>query len=399
MKILFEIIHFFEQIFCAIFCSNEQHKVILQKLRLIASMVKYLGAYFLSFVVLLMITPSSTYATHDSEEIAWQLVVISNGPACGVYHYELGQKFHVITEEYFKLYEFDANSYQPECYSNEKFDWKYVQPDDLDLLILLYDRDLGRELIHPLGIGGLYAHSGGDITHNHTIIFCDCSSFNFSETNWILTHELSHFILNYLGYDLDIIEDEIHELDSEHDDCLEGAYEESCKSINYHLDAKRLNSKINVMTPYEPAVGQKFYDSTTQLKTGTKEFELLKEITGWWIDDWITDEQYTDAMKILTGKNFHDVSPDNYLTSSQTTMLVGEPPKDKSLITENATTKAQRIMETFPFIEAWNPDAFITGDYPQWFKTRAALWSEQEITDDEFANSIEYLEKSVKGIN
>ena len=359
-------------------------------------MVKYLGAYFLSFVVLLMIPPSATYATHQTNEVVWQLVVISSEPACSIPHYELGNEYQVIVEEYFMLYGFDSNFYKPECYSNEKFDWKYNQPDDLDLLILLYDRDLGRELIHPLGIGGLYAHSGGDITHNHTIIFCDCSNFKFSDTEWILTHELSHFILNYLGYDLGVIENDIHEIDSKYDECAEGNYDESCIEIGAYLDGERLNHKIKVMKPYEPAIGQKFYEDATQLKIGTKEFELLKEITSWWAEEQITDEQYSETMKILTGKNLHEVTSDSYLTNSQTTMLVGEPPKDENLFTENATTKSQRILESFPFIEAWNPGPILTGEYPQWFKTRAALWSSGDITDNEFSNSIEVLEKSIK---
>ena len=362
-------------------------------------MVKYLGAYFLSFVVLLMITPSATYATHKTEEIVWQLVVISAEPACSIPHYELGERYHIVTEEYFALYGFDSNHYKPECYSNEKFDWKYKQPEDLDLLILLYDRDLGRELIHPLGIGGLYAHSGGDITHNHTIIFCDCSSFKFSDTNWILTHELSHFILNYLGYDLNVVEEEIHQADLDYDNCVEENYEESCKKVGEYLDGEKFNHRIKVMKPYEPAVNQSFFEDTAHLKIGTKEFQLLKEISGWWADERITDAQYSETLKILTGKNLHQVTPDSFLTNSQTTMLVGEPPKDKNSITENATSKSQRVLETFPFIEAWNPGPIITGEYPQWFKTRSALWANGEISDQEFANSIEMLEKSVKGIN
>ena len=75
-------------------------------------MVKYLGAYFLSFVVLVMITPSSTYATHETNNVVWQLVVISNEPACSISHYELGERYQIVVEEYFELYGFDSNFYK-----------------------------------------------------------------------------------------------------------------------------------------------------------------------------------------------------------------------------------------------------------------------------------------------
>ena len=235
-------------------------------------------------------------ATHKSKNVTWQLVVISSEPTCSIENFRLGDKFQVLIEEYFLLYEFDSNNYRPECYSNEKFDWKYKQPKDLDLLIILYDRDLGRELIHPLGIGGFYAHSGNEITHNHTIILCDCSSFNYSDPNWILTHELSHFILNYLGFEFDTIENEIHKIDLTYDECVEKNYSESCKTVATYLDTERLGHTVKVMSPYEPAIGKDFFPKDNNLKIEEKDFELLKNITHWWIEQRITNDQYTDAL-------------------------------------------------------------------------------------------------------
>ena len=129
------------------------------------------GSVIVGFAVLLSMSMMPAYGTHQTQNVSWQIVVVSHEPACTIYNYQLAQKYQIITEEYFKLYEFDTSHYQPECYSIEKFEWKYQKPDDLDLLILIYDRDLGRENLHPLGMGGFYSHSGGDITNNHTIIF------------------------------------------------------------------------------------------------------------------------------------------------------------------------------------------------------------------------------------
>jgi len=122
-------------------------------------------AITLSAILLLQITSipilNPAYGIHQTQRVSWQIVVVSHEPVCTISHYQLAQKYQIITKEYFKLYEFDTSPYQPECYSIEKFEWKYQKPDDLDLLILINDRDLGREKLHPLGMGGFYSHSEG----------------------------------------------------------------------------------------------------------------------------------------------------------------------------------------------------------------------------------------------
>jgi hypothetical protein len=354
-------------------------------------------AITLSAILLLQITSIITltpaYGTHQTQKVSWQIVVVSNEPVCTIYHYQLAQKYQIITEGYFKLYEFDTSRYQPECYSIEKFDWKYQKPDDLDLLILIYDRDLGREKLHPLGIGGFYSHLGGDITNNHTIIFCECSSFGYSDPSWILSHELSHFILNYLGFDLSRVEDQIHYVDYKYDYCMEKSYDETCKSIGAYIEHDDLGYNVKVMKPYQSAIGISPFDQTLdEFELSSKELELLKEITKWWFDGKITNSEYTNYLEILTGQSFNNVSSGSYLYESATVILA-EPSKEEKVNPESNVAKysLEDILKSFPIIKDWNPSPNFSGEYPDWFKTRALLWSNGKISDEEYAKSIDSL--------
>ena len=85
------------------------------------------------------------------------------------------------------------------------------------MLIIVLDSNLGQEELHKRKMGGLYTHAGTDKFQNHEIIICDCPNFYYSDPVWILTHELSHFILYYLEYDYSIIESLVHSYDEKYE--------------------------------------------------------------------------------------------------------------------------------------------------------------------------------------
>ena len=362
-------------------------------------MVQVVAFSIIGILILSLFVPLSTYATHESEGFVWQLVVVSSEPVCTLFHYQLVDKYQIVTEEYFKLYEFEETSYQPECYSIEKIQSKYDKPSNLDLLIFVYDRELGREMLHPLDMGGLYSHTGVDITHNHTIIFCECSTFYYSDPTWILSHELSHFILNYLGFDLSVVEDEIHLLDSKYDYCFEEEYDETCQEVKLRLDGKRLGHAVNVMTPYQPAIGQVLIKNTTGVDLDSKEIQLLQKITDWWTSGVLSNEQYSSILSLVTDVSVENLSNGIYLSESGT-IIVGEPSKNKKLdrIYNQTESLQNSIIENFPFLEDGNPNPIFSGEYPQWYKTKAILWSSKIISDEEFFASLEALQNSALAI-
>jgi len=167
--------------------------------------------FMFSAIFLLMTSPftiDEAFGRHLSVELKWQLVFISSNPACDSYQYQMMSKYTELTELYFENYELENSKYDSLCFPEKK----YLQesPLDLDLIILVYDEDLGREELHSQKMGGFYNHVGKDITQNHVIVFCDCSNFYYSDPVWILSHELSHFALTFLEIDLSVVEDLVH---------------------------------------------------------------------------------------------------------------------------------------------------------------------------------------------
>jgi len=133
-----------------------------------------------TLVGLLALSPSlanQASATHLSDDFTWELVVLSSAPACSNYHYQILNKYDIITEKYFELYQFANSKYDPKCFPIEKFLAFYSSPDDLDMLIIVLDKNLGQEELHKRKMGGLYTYAGTDKFSNHAIILCDCPTF------------------------------------------------------------------------------------------------------------------------------------------------------------------------------------------------------------------------------
>jgi hypothetical protein len=175
--------------------------------------------FAISIVFLMPFISNEAFANHMSEKMKWQVVFISSHPACSNYHYQMMNRFHAMSGAYLNEYGIENESYPPICLPIEKYPQNYEQHYDLDLFVLIYDRNLGEEILQGNDVGGFYNHFGVDRTTNHVIVFCDCPNFNFSDPIWILTHELSHFALVYLGYDPSIIENLVHANDKSYDEC------------------------------------------------------------------------------------------------------------------------------------------------------------------------------------
>ena len=341
----------------------------------------------------LVLVPNNAFAIHSSSGVTWQLVVISSYPACSGNHYYIAQKYNDISEKYFELYQLKNSNYDVECLTESEYLEEYEAPDNLDLLILVYDRNKGRADLHSNNMGGLYTHEGNEWTHNHTIIICDCSNFTYSDPVWILSHELSHFILNYLGYDLNVVEDEIHKLDTKYDFCVEEEYDETCLPVKTRLDG--YHSSWTVMTPYEPAIGKTpSFNGTSQGIEYSSPETMLKEITNWWIDGKIEDENYLKSLEIFSGKINEDGN--RVLLNENSKIILTEPPKEeKNILSEivKPYKRPQNIFAMTPFSE--DGETFSTSkhteQFPSWFITRAKWWVSEEIQDEEFLDGVNNL--------
>ena len=354
--------------------------------------------------ILGLFIPPNSFAIHNSDSITWQLVMISSYPACSGYHYQMMEQYNDITEKYLELYQAPNTSYKPTCMIEEKYALEYSAPDDLDLLILVYDRNKGRAELHPYEIGGIYSHIGKEWTHNHTIIFCDCSNFNYSDPAWILSHELSHFILYYLGYDLSVVEEQTHQLDARYDYCAEVEHDISCYEVKTRL--KGFSHDYSVMKPYEPAVGQSLFVSEKPeliLDVSFKK-DMIAEITSWWLEGKITDEDYLRSLEILSGvTGYNNRIAGGFASADRANVFLTEPPKDpnqdaieQQVVSEWSEQKTFDIQEMITYTEdqkriltTEEPDKGL----PQWFKSRALWWVNGKIDSAEFISGMEYLFK------
>ena len=348
--------------------------------------------------VLGLFAPTNVFAIHDSEDITWQLIMVSSYPACSNYHYQMMNKYTDITERYLDLYQAPNTNYKPTCVIEEKLAG-YLAPDDLDLLIVVYDRNKGRAELHPLEVGGIYSHIGKEWTHNHTIILCDCSNFKYSDPVWILSHELSHFILYYMGYDLAIVEKVIHELDEKFDFCTEIKHDESCYAVKTRMKGELHD--YTVMKPYEDTEKMWLLKWGKQAKSILEEpfkKDMIAEVTSWWLEGKIVDKDYLKTLEILTGQSEHNKRlAGGFASADRAYVILTEPPKDqikqdvdsewsmqKTLDIENMITytyEQQRILTTD------EPDK----DLPQWFKSRAIWWINEKISSEEYIAGMEYL--------
>ena len=365
-----------------------------------------------AFLVALVITlwvPANSYAMLKSEKVRWQLIFLSPYGGCTNYQYQMTNAYDEITAKYFGLYEFENLKYPPQCMPDKKYT-NYQPPDDLNLLILVYDNEIGKRDLHSNDVGGLYNHIGTDITKNHTIIICDCSNFGFSDPTWILSHELSHYITNYLGFDLSVVENKIHSLDSMYVQCIDGKWNNTCSNVITDIHGDYYFGKAAVMTPYQPAIGKKLFafenetmNNNTSNDTADSQvvINMQKEMTKWWLAGKINDTEYTKMLGYVVGKSEAVMKNDKLLTNviledgpngKEQKPIFYDPGSDQKL-------KESVLLKRVPFKQENTTDlSHKTQQIPQWFKSRAYWWSQDQFTSDQdFLNGVKYLLSATTG--
>jgi hypothetical protein len=350
--------------------------------------------FAISIVFLMPFISNEAFANHMSEKMKWQVVFISSHPACSNYHYQMMNRFHAMSGAYLNEYGIENESYPPICLPIEKYPQNYEQHYDLDLFVLIYDRNLGEEILQGNDVGGFYNHFGVDRTTNHVIVFCDCPNFNFSDPIWILTHELSHFALVYLGYDPSIIENLVHANDKSYDECRED-WVEGCESVIQKLPTEKFGYEFSVMPIYKPAVGEETYNF--EFKPVSDEIlEVSKLITLWWgLGQPIDDKGYSKVIRLLG-------SDDNLYTNFNVIEFNDDPIRDELTWEEHlygeSTFNSTQLNSHVPF-DLKSQDELDEefenklSELPEWFKKTAIWWANEEISDDEFAQSIHFLKE------
>jgi len=341
-------------------------------------------------LVTVLFTPTDVYAVHLSQDMKWQLVYISHNSACSNYDIQKTRTFSEITSGYMELYQFDNVQYESICVNQYEYS-DYIAPFDLDLIILVYDKDIGRKELNSLNIGGLYYHTGADTLQKHAIIVCDCPTFNFSSPTWILTHELSHFVLTYSNYDMTTIEDMVHTNDAAYDKCI--ASGSSCGSIVMKIRSETSAYSYSVMPVYEPAIGIPILDASEE-ELPVQVMELSKVITKWWTQEKISDGDYFNALGFMATGNslFNRMNPE--IITADTAFDYDNSVMEQ-LLSSDSEEFTSDLLSRIPKSLLSNDELLFDDDQtlgmPAWFKTTAKWWVDGEISDEEFKKNVNFL--------
>lgn len=352
----------------------------------------------LPLLLLIIINPATAFAMHKPEVVKWQLIYLTGNPACSNYDYQMTNTYDEITEKYMAWYKLENSKLDPKCVAERTFSKDSV-PSDLDLLIFVYERSLGRSDLNSNQVGGVFFHAGGDKSTNHVILFCDCPNFDFSDPVWILSHELSHFILYYKGYGPDIVEDMIHNIDSKYDFCVETHQPDLCKDIKGYLRIDSQAYNRVVMIPY--------LSEDDDLVNNLPSVNFMqKYVTNFWMDGKISDEDYLTVMgydiEHLKGTSMQ--ASDAYFDTQKKFFTDG--PKDKkmqvmlhegevSLKQEQVDKVLANVPSKFLEVKEVEDDGKVIS-LPEWYKNTASMWLDRKITDNEYFTGMDYLFKMVK---
>jgi len=366
------------------FISNTAHIINMERL----SFVVILAATFMlatsSFVT------NEAFASHLSEDMSWQLVYITHNSVCSNYDIQKNRMYSEISSSYLNEYQLANFQYDPLCINQYEYS-DYMAPDDLDMIILVYDKDIGRAELNSLKIGGYYHHTGPDVKQNHAIVICDCPTFEYSSPVWILSHELSHFVLTFNGYDIEAIEELVHVSDAAYDQCIRT--HTSCGDIVLKLRSDTVAYSYSVMPLYEPAIGSNSQE-TVEEELPIQVLELSKVITKWWTQEKITDADLFNALGFMSAGNslYNYMNPDIITADSSYDV---DDEYVKNLLAADLEKENPEILSRIPANLLSNEDLIFDGGsskgMPAWFKTSIQWWVDGEISDDEFKKSVDFL--------
>jgi len=364
--------------------SHSAHIINMKRLSLVVVFAATFMLATSSFVT------NEAFANHMSEDMSWQLVYITHNSVCSSYDIEKTRMYSEISSRYLNEYQLTNFQYDLLCINQWEYP-DYQAPSDLDMIILVYDRDIGRTELNSLKIGGYYHHSGPDIKQNHAIVICDCPTFDYSSPVWILSHELSHFVLTFNGYDIELVEDLVHENDAAYDQCI--FTKTSCSESVMKIRSDTSAYSYSVMPLYEPAIGL-ISQETVEEELPIQVLELSKVITKWWTQEKISDADLFNALGFMAvGNSLYNYMNPEIITADSSFDVDDE--YVKNLLKADLEKENPDILSRIPKNLLSNDElTFVEGNskgMPAWFKTTIEWWVDGEISDDEFKRSVDFL--------
>lgn len=372
----------------------------MSKLGDLNSQIMEKSAFSLSLLVVITMiftSPLDSFAEEDTS-LSWQLLFIKQGN-CGPED-NLDELYSSLTSKYFELYQLENKMYDAFCISESEYNL-IEKPDDVNLTILVYDEVLGKELLQPNNLDGIYAHSGNNRSTNHLVILCHCSDYDtgYESTlpSWILSHEISHFVLSYKGFSQAAIEDNIHEIEEGYDNCVGTNFgNEFCDEFTVKIRPDSISRDFVMMVPFEPAVGNKLIKHIPDDYDYSEVIDLQRELARMWVTNMIDDEAYSNALKHIVDSSTEEDESHDPLIEIPNGFVIAEKSKPKEVGWDEylePTDSEQSLQSLLGYIQLPNDnlEEINIEQMPTWFKTRALLWSEKRISDKVFFDGVEHL--------
>ena len=359
--------------------------------------------FLLGFALILLVPLSVTESYAETEQdLIWKLVYLKSD-TCNPTDIESAKMYADLTSTYLELYQLANIGSEPNCMTMSEYET--ISNEEANLVILVYSEEIGKKLLQTNELDGLYAHVGNDRLQNHTLIVCDCSdgkvSFESALTPWILSHELSHFVLSYKGFNKSTIQDAIHSIEQEYDACVaEFTINDACEDIKLTIRAENGVRNFVVMKPYELAIGNSMIKYVPD-EINSSVLDLHREMTSLWLLGSIDDNAYISTIKHLVDPDVdNNVDSTNPVPQIENGFIIYETVKQKEtnwyehLNPTNTESTLLTLLGHIPFEQTSQSESTIQEDFPNWFKTRALLWSEERISDKVFFDGLEHLVRS-----
>ena len=124
------------------------------------------------------------------------------------------------------------------------------------------------------------------------------------------------------------------------------------------------------------------------------------EITNWWLDGEISDENYINSLNILSGKSSDDKIIPNGIFQDSALLILTEPQNDnnETLSADNSLAITKNFDDLNASIVGKHSN-FSSEDekiFLEWLETKASSWRANEINDDEFISEVEKVLDSSK---
>jgi len=350
---------------------------------------------------------SQSYGLFGTDVLHWQMVYVNDNDRCLPNDLQNIKQYSFLVESYFELYQFEAFNYEPNCMSLEQFA-SYRTPYYFDLLILFFDQNLVHNTLGNKGLSGLYAHTGNDRSTNHFILLNDRTSYESDQDSknpsWVLSNSLSHFILFYKGYDESVIQKLIQPDDPLYRNCFgKGQHTTNCLDVRDSLRPQAAGRSFIVIPTFEGAIGNSLIQYLEEeISESSVSRNLHKQITKWWISGKLSDDDYIDAIKLVARIPSYSIevlhSPPLEIEAGFVIPVFSfekEIENEENLSYRNAIEKQLGIIENFiPFERQNLPEIKQNGKFPNWFKERASLWVDGEVSDYVFLDGLEGLLRS-----